>query len=110
MVRPLVQLLVDPGKKTDGAIGKGIAESLRFGGLQSAVASAVLLVLFCAFSAGAISCGIGRHGVLNGKKWVGRPAWWAAVHIIDVRSANVIRVEETHGPCDPIAPITTLGY
>ena len=105
-----MQLLVNPGKKADGTIGKGVAESLRFGGLQSAVASAVLLMLLCAFTARAISCGIWCYGVLKGKKGVGGPAWWVAVHVIDVGGANVIRVEETHGSCDPITPVTTLGH
>lgn len=105
-----MQFLVDPGKKTDGTIGKGVAESLRFGGLQSAVASAVLPMLLCAFTTGAISCAIRCHGVLEGKKRVGRPAWWVAVHIIDMGSSNVIRIEEAHRPCDPEAPVTALSH
>ena len=41
IVRPIVQLFVNPGEEADGAVGEEIAQGLRLGALFALVAAAV---------------------------------------------------------------------
>lgn len=69
-VRPVVQLLVDPGQAGHGAVRQPVAERLRLGGLLQVVAAPFLLEPPVAGYAVLLSLVVRRYGVLQGEDGV----------------------------------------
>lgn len=95
-VRPVVQLLVDPGQQGDGAVGEGVADRLRLRALLVAVAAALLVEPFGAREAGLLGVGVGCEGVLEGLPRVLRELGLPGRHHVEVRAFAVLRVEDAN--------------
>lgn len=103
-IRPVVQFFVDPGEQADGAVVQRVAQRLRFGGLDAAVAGSVGLEPGAAGEAGAFHGGeVGGFGGCAGSRG------FAGADHVDVRGFAGGGVEEADGAGYPGAPVAALG-
>lgn len=103
-VRPVVQFFVDPGEQADGAVVQRVAERLRFGGLDAAVARSVGLEPGAAGEAGAF-----RGREMGGFGGCAGSRGFAGGDHVDVRGFAGRGVEEADGAGYPGAPVAALG-
>ena len=105
-----MQFFVNPRQETDRAVGEGVTEGLRFGGLDIAVAEAFFLEPFAPLETGFLGVGVGCYCVLNGDVWgFGGGGALSGDHV-DVGGFAGGRVEEADCAGDPSTPIAPLGY
>lgn len=107
LIRPVVELLIDPRQKSDGRVGEAVAESLRLGALFQTVAGAFFEEPAGTFETSFIASTVGGEGVLKGEERVLCPFRGAvgADHV-DVRGYAGFGEEEADCAGDHVTPIT----
>lgn len=109
VVRPVVQLLVDPGQEPDGRVRHAVADGLWFGGVFDHVAVADFVVPFCAGEAGFLGVGEGGQGRARGEggEGAGRGFGWEGE--VGVHRDAVVGVLGYEHPGDEAAEVTALA-